>query len=125
MVERQLRTFDQHWRWPSAASRLGRAAPHARHAARRFRSATRPAKRERAATVALLAAVVKRPSLLDPVRGRRMRAGWRSCAATGCRTRRPSFALAALDGLYFWSLLGLARVPGRALRARCAACSRH
>lgn len=116
MVERQLRIFDQHLEValggePAGPGRRTRAMLRAA-----FGSATRPAKRERRATVALLAAVVKRPSLLDPVRATYAR--WmEELHGDGLPDGAAIVALAALDGLYFWSLLGLAKVPAARARA--------
>jgi AcrR family transcriptional regulator len=116
MVERQLRNFDRNLQAalgdePAGPGRRTRAMLRTA-----FGSATRPAKREQRGTVALLAAVVKQPSLLDPVRA--AYAGWiEEMLGDGLPDGNAIVALAALDGLYFWNLLGLAKVPAARARA--------
>jgi AcrR family transcriptional regulator len=116
MVERQLRAFEQSLEVALAAEPVGPGRRTRALLRASFGSATRPAKRERQATVALLAAVVNRPSLLDPVRAAYTR--WmEELNNDGLPDGQAVVALAALDGLYFWSLLGLARLPAARARA--------
>jgi AcrR family transcriptional regulator len=116
MVERQLSGFAHALDTalaaePEAPGRYTRAILNAS-----FGPVTRPPDRERRATVALLAAVVNRPALLDPVRAAYVRWMERLCA-DGLPAGRAITVLAALDGLYFWNLLGLVEVPAGRLQA--------
>ncbi len=91
-----------------------------------FVQSARPPERERRMAAALLAAVVNRPALLAPVR--EAYAQWmRQANRDGLPAGQAVAALAALDGLWFWNLLGLASLPpaqSRAMRRALEALAR-
>jgi len=120
MVERHLHSYtdalDQTLRGErTGPGRFTRAVVRAA-----FESSLQPPERERRTAAALLAAVVNRPALLAPVRDAYAR--WMEQASRdGLPAGQAVTVLAALDGLWFWNLLGLARLsPARARAMRQA-----
>lgn len=120
MVERQLREINDAFEMAlrTEAPDPGRATRAMVRAS--FGPATRPKERERRTAVALLAAVVTRPGLLDPVREAYRR--WtKQLIEDGLPAGRSVAVLAALDGMYFWNLLGINEVgPAQTGAARRA-----
>jgi AcrR family transcriptional regulator len=116
MVDRQLREFTDAI---EAAEHVERPGPGRRARAMlraTFGPVTRAGERERRTTTALLAAAVNRPALLDPVR--RAYRGWiKELEADEIPAGRAIVVLAALDGMYFWSLLNLVDLGAAQARA--------